>query len=132
MGLKSLAKINRSGIYDFWENSWDSKILYKDYFFYNHVLRKLFNELFSLFFFKYLFKVTTLGSGLPYSHSGGLKMTPLLYFSKTWILKYQNWVVLVVYYYNLSYYLKKKSKNFSQIHQYNVFYKTPKNYNFKF
>jgi len=132
MGLKSLAKINRSGVYDFWESSWDSKILYRDYVFQTHIFRKVFNELFSLFFFKYIFKVSYFGLGAPYSQSGGYKMNLLLYFSKTWILKYQKWIILVVYYYNLSDYLRKKSKIGSSTYQYHLFYKTPKNYNFKF
>jgi len=132
MGLKSLAKTNRSGVYDFWENSWDSKILYRDYLFQTHIFKKIFTELFSLFFFQYLFKLSYFGLGLPYSQGSSYKMTPLLYFSKTWILRYQKWVILVVYYYNLSYYLRKKSRTNSTTYQYNLFYKTPKNYNFKF
>lgn len=33
MGLTSLARLNRSGIYDYWDDSWNTNSLYKQYFF---------------------------------------------------------------------------------------------------
>jgi hypothetical protein len=132
MGLKSLSKMNRSGVYDFWENSWESKILYKNYFFQIRTLQTLFGEIFNFFFFKYLFfmRMSKLGYTKNYKFESKIKLT--LYFSRLWVLKYHNWLVLVVYYYNLNFYIKKKDKVVQTTAQYKSIFKLYGNYKFKF
>jgi len=132
MGLKSLAKVNRSGVYDFWENLWGSNTLYRNYLYHTKTLPVIFSELFSFFFFKYLFKRKKVGLGYLSSFKTEFKIPLILYFSKIWVLRYQNWVVLVVYYYNLTPFFRKRGKILNTSHRYNFFFKTSKNYNFKF
>lgn len=132
MGLKSLAKINRSGLYDFWENSWDSNNLYQNYFSYTTSLQIIFNEIFNFFFLKYLFKNRYKSEG----YTNFFKITEWielnLYFSKIWVLKYHKWFVIIIYYYNITPYLKKKNKISLTNYNYTFFSKFYKNYNFKF
>jgi len=132
MGLKSLSKMNRLGVYDFWENSWESKILYKNYFFQIYTLQTLFSEIFNLFFFKYLFFLRFSKLGFKSYLKLELKAKLILYFSRLWVLKYQNWLVLVFYYYNLNFYLKKKEKVQQITPKYQSIFKLYHNYKFKF
>jgi len=132
MGLKSLSKINRSGIYDFWENLWESRVLYNNYFFQIYTLQVLFNEIFNLLFFKYLFYITTPKLGLRGNFKLELKVKTILYFSRLWVLKYQNWFILITYYYNFNNYLKKRDKIFQNKLNYQSIFKLYKNYKFQF
>ena len=132
MGLKSLPKINRSGVYDFWENSWESNILYRNYYFQIYSLQILFGEIFNFFFFKYLFFLRFSKLGYLDTYRFELKVKLILYFSKLWVLKYQNWLVLVVYYYNLNFSTKKKNKTIFHTLQYKSIFKLYRNYKFKF
>jgi len=132
MGLKSLSKMNRLGVYDFWENSWESKILYKNYFFQIHTLQLLFSEIFTLFFFKYMFFLRFSKLGFKNFIKFELRVKPILYFSRLWVLKYQNWLVLIIYYYNLNFYLKKREKIQQITLQYQSIFKVYRNYKFKF
>lgn len=132
MGLKSLPQVNRSGIYDFWENSWESKFLYKNYFYLTYTLQFFFIEMFNFFFFKYLFKIKGFRLGYSVFFRKESKVFFKFYFSKVWILKYQNWFVLVTYYYNLTPYLKKKFIYTQAPYKYNSILKIHLNYNFKF
>jgi len=132
MGLKSLSRLNRSGVYDFWENMWESKVLYKNYFSQIYTLQVLFNEVFNFYFFKYLFflKFSKLGYKNIFNLEYRNKIN--LYFSRLWVLKYQNWLVLIIYYYNLNFYLKKKDKNVQNLPQYQSNFKIYRSYRFKF
>lgn len=132
MGLKSLSKLNRSGVYDFWENSWESKLLYKNYFFQIYTLQTLFSEIFNLYFFKYLFYFRSLAIGSRGAFKFELKINPILYFSRFWVLKYQGWLVLVIYYYDLNFYLKKRDKLHQITTQYQSIFKLYRSYRFKF
>jgi len=132
MGLISLSQMNRSGQYDFWEDGWDSKYLYKHLLFNSLIFKDIFYELLNFFFFKYIFytKFSTVGYNNLFKLT--LKITPLIYFSKVWVLKYQNWFILVIYYYNLSNYFKRRNKNLQRIFSYRGILKSQKNYNHVF
>jgi len=132
MGLTSLAQINRSGVYDFWDSVWDTKYLYKHLTYNTFIFKDIFNEILSFFFFKYLFnrKVGNLGYNSVVKFE--FKLNPVVYFSKIWILRYQSWFVLIMYYYNLSNYFKKKNRNFNKIYKYQNFFRVYKNYNYEF
>lgn len=47
MGLISLSYLNKIQSFNYWNNVWDSKILYKKYLFLSLFLNKYFNLLFS-------------------------------------------------------------------------------------
>lgn len=132
MGLISLPRLNRSGVYDFWEFMWEGKYQYKHLFFNILILRDLFSEIFSFFFFKFIFRNSILSIGLNTVYPLNLTTKPTLYFSKIWILRFQKWFIVVSYYYNLTYFFKKKSKRVSKNFKYKVFFKLSENYKFKF
>ena len=62
MGLTSLARINRSGVYDFWENFWETRYLYKHFLFNTHTIQNIYYEILSLFFFKYILSKSVISS----------------------------------------------------------------------
>lgn len=132
MGLTSLSQLNRSGIYDFWENQWEAKYIYKNLLYGTFILRDLFYEIFNSLFFKFLFKSTHSSLGYSRFYLKGMKIMPVIYFSKLWVIRYQGWLVLLLYSYNLNLSLKKKEKLSLTPHRYKFQSKLYKNYNFKF
>ena len=104
MGLTSLAYLNRSGSYNFWNNSWDSLNLYKRYYFKGIYFNTLFQEIFNNVFFLTIFSKISKKHGLRRKYNT-IKPTNTndLFWTKVWYLKYQLWVVLVINYYKLSY-----------------------------
>jgi len=132
VGLKSLSRINRSGSYDFWENMWESDILYKQHFFTSYSLKKILSETLNFFFMKYLFKKGFKGLGYYNLYKAEFFFKFLVFFSKVWVLKYQNWFIIFMYYYNLTKFFKKKIKYKSVRYNYRSFYKISMNYNYQF
>ena len=132
MGLTSLSQLNRSGVYDYWENQWEGGYTYKNFLYTTFLLRDLFHEVFNFFFFKFLFKQTQTSLGYSKLYFRGVKTIPTIYFSKLWVIRYQNWLILLIYSYNLNLSLKKKEKSIATTYKYNMPFRLYKNYNFKF
>jgi len=132
VGLKSLSQINRSGVFNFWESIWESRYSYNSILFSNKILQNIFYEFFTLFFFKYVFKKNKDSGGYLNHFNLVIGLHPLIYFSKIWVLRYQGWFIIVVYYFNLKFTFKKKTKSLLSSYQYNSFFKIRMNYNYKF
>lgn len=108
MGLTSLACLNRSGTYSYWDDNWSSNKLYRRYYYSTFFLKILITEILNGLFFNaiYINKVNTIGYISKYKLINSYLYKNIL-FGKVWFLKYQNWFVVIVYYYNLNL-LKKK------------------------
>lgn len=126
MGQSSLPRINRSGYYSHWEGSWDSVNKYqfffikffflKDFFykffktkfFFNNfiIFKKKKFEKTKLFFFKNYFVDSTVEENI------FLKKYINLCVSKTWVLKYQGWVVITILTFSPKKSLVRKKKYF--------------------
>jgi len=132
MGLTSLARINRSGVYDFWENFWETKYLYKYFLFNTHTIQNIYSEILSLFFFKYIFKNSPSGLGYTGLYFIDIKYKLPIYFSKVWVLRYQNWFIIISYYLNINLYLNKRGKLGTNNLKQKNFLKNFKNYNYNF
>jgi hypothetical protein len=55
MGLTSLACLNRSGVYTYWDDSWNSKYLYKRYYYSSFFIKVLINDLLNWPFFNTIY-----------------------------------------------------------------------------
>ena len=144
MGLTSLAYLNRSGVYNYWDDCWDSKKLYKQYFYGNFFIKTLVHELLKGSFFNIIYFV----QHNRFKQQGYLSRYKLinsyfyktLFFGKVWYLKYQNWLVVIMHYYNTRVLLtntkitKNKNKKFMFQKKYSKIlkYNKLKNYNFIF
>lgn len=108
MGLTSLACLNRSGIYNYWDDNWDSKLLYNRYYYGSFFIKLLILELLSGSYFNTLFIIDKKNLGyyskykLIYSYS-----YKNIFFGKTWYLKYQNWLIVIIYFFNTKVFKKK-------------------------
>ena len=126
MGLKSLPLLNKSGISMYWNNVWDSIILYKKYslnFFYlNEVIKYFLNE--SIYYYC-ITKVRSL-----YIYYRGLKSRKKIklnrlkrlknmknfYLGKILFYNNQGWIIIII-----NYFMSRRNKLFSK-------YKKTKNF----
>ena len=110
MGLTSLACLNRSGVYSYWEDNWDSTAMYRRYYYGNFFLKILIIDLLSGSFFNSVF-LKTKNSASGYHSKFKITSTYAhrnIVFGKIWYLRYQDWLVIVIYYYDLKMFTKKK------------------------
>jgi len=127
MGLTSLSRLNRSGVYDYWEDSWFTEKTYKQHLFKTVVIKYLINEILSGFFFNILKKKNNTNLGFFQNQSVNFKSLFVLYFSKVWVLKYQNWVIILIYFFKLNY-----TQKFNNTLKINNFVKQKKLKNYKY
>jgi hypothetical protein len=60
MGLISLPLLNRVGVYQYWDGSWDSNFLYRRYFFYVLFFNKFLSVIFDNIVFNIFIKMLSL------------------------------------------------------------------------
>lgn len=110
MGLTSLSCLNRAGVYNYWDDSWSSLKLYNRYYSGNFFLKVLIVELLGGSFFNTIFlkNKKTLGYLGKYKLINSYSYKNI-YFGKIWYLKFQKWLIIVVYYYDL--YSSKFNRN---------------------
>jgi len=144
LGLTSLAYLNRSGTYNYWDDSWDSIKNYKHYLYGGFFVKNLINELLRGSFFNLIYIVQN-NKFKQFGYLGRYKLVNSyfyknIFFGKIWYLKYQNWLVVVVHYYDTKGFLLNFKKNgnqpkkFAFKKKYNILWKQKnfKNYNFIF
>lgn len=144
MGLTSLAYLNRSGVYSYWDDSWDSKKLYKQYFYGNFFIKTVVQELLKGSFFNLIYFIHPNHSEQPGYLNRYKIINSYFYknmlFGKVWYLKYQTWLIIIVHYYDTKSVLKNNKPSQYQIKtfifrkKYNRLrkYQSIKNYNFIF
>jgi hypothetical protein len=129
MGQTSLPNINRSGYYSYWNNSWDSKSKYQLFFIKFFFLKNFFYKFFktkfffnkfilfnqkkfiktNLFFYKNYLSVLSLEKNF------NVRKNLNMCISKTWILKYQSFIVITLLVFSPRTCLIKKKKNFKKL-----------------
>ena len=116
MGLTSLSYLNKIHSFNYWNNVWDSKLLYKKYLYLSLFLNKYFNILFSdhslNILMKYILVLNTKKGYLLnfYSKKNFFKN---YFLGKIWILKYQKQYVIILKIFsmlNINNNLRKKNK----------------------
>ena len=151
MGLKSLPLLNKSGISMYWNNVWDSILLYKKYslnFLYlSDVIKYFLNENLYYYSISKIKKTFIYFRGLKRRKKTKLtkpdkvKNMKTFYLGKILFLSNQGWIVAVINYYisrrNKLFIKFKKTKNFKKlfkIFRYNYFYISNRvdKYKFKF
>lgn len=104
MGLISLSYLNKIQDVNYWNNNWDSKLLYKKYLYLSLFLYKYFNIIFSDFSLNILIKyIININLKKGYLITKNLKKNKIKNFliGKIWILKYQNWFLIIIKLFNL-------------------------------
>jgi len=99
MGLISLSYLNKVQDFNYWNNVWDSKLLYKRYLYLSLFLNKYFNLLFSDYslniLMRYLIELN-IKKGYLLNTSFKKNIFKTYFLGKIWILKYQKWYVIVL------------------------------------
>ena len=112
MGQTSLPFLNRSGIFSFWNSTWDSKYLYPYFLIKFKYLELLFFKFFKkkLFAIKFLNFNEKVRGSVYYFKNFRLKINQTLFkksifksylcISKLWILKFGSWLIFSIYLYD--------------------------------
>lgn len=98
MGLVSLPILNKVQDYSYWNNLWDSTDIYKRYFYLVLFINKYFNLLFldyTLNFINFFIKNLKNLKGYDYNLNLKKKIIQKFFIGKLWILKYQNWFLVI-------------------------------------
>ena len=114
MGQRGLFFLNKTGFNMHWNSNWDSTFAYTRYLKYTIFLENFF----SLFFFDYIsklnfffffsklnriFKLNTIATGQTSVASLNIQSSvksTVYYLGKIWFLKFQNWVVITLNFFN--------------------------------
>lgn len=129
MGLKSLPLLNKSGISMYWNNVWDSIVLYKKYslnFLYlNEVIKYFLNENLYYYCIKKIRSIFIQYRGikrrkkLKYNKNKYLKSMKNFYLGKILFFNNQGWVIVIINYFmsrrNKLFAKYKKTKNFKKL-----------------
>lgn len=109
MGLTSLSYLNRSGVYGYWEDNWDSMKLYRNNLYFSFFFKAVIREILSGAFFNIIFALNKRNPGYKFKYKAtNSKSFKNVYFSKVWYLRYQNWLVVSICYYKFK--LKKRKR----------------------
>jgi hypothetical protein len=115
MGLISLSYLNKIQSFNYWNNVWDSKILYKKYLFLSLFLNKYFNLLFSDYSLNILMRYIielNFKKGYLLNYYFKKNLFSNYFLGKIWILKYQKSYLIIIKLFSLSNkVLKLKKKN---------------------
>ena len=117
MGLTSLSYLNKIHSFNYWNNVWDSKLLYKKYLYLSLFLNKYFNILFSDHSLNILMRhilFLNIKKGYLLNYFSKKKFFKNYFLGKIWILKYQKYFIIILKIFSLSSFnfnLKKKTKN---------------------
>jgi len=118
VGLISLSYLNKIQDSNYWNNVWDSKLLYKKYLYLSLFLNKYINIIFSDYSLNILIKhIINLNLKKGFLLNSNIKKNFIKNYilGKIWLLKFQNWYIIVIKIFNLSsnskLFLKKKNKN---------------------
>ncbi len=139
MGLVSLPVLNKVSNSNYWNNIWDSSNLFKKYLYLTLFLNKFFNILFIDYTLSMINKIISknkLKKGYIYYNYLKKKLLKNFFLGKIWILKYQNWFLIIIKIFsnkllkkkNLN--LKKNSKKIINYYKYINFNLNNKNVNF--
>ncbi len=136
MGLISLPLLNRVGVYQYWDGSWDSNFLYRRYFFYVLFFNKFLSVIFDNIVFNIFIKMLSLKKykkGVLSSNYSYKNVVNLNYLGRVNIYIYQGWLVIVCFVYTLgddSLVNFKKNNNFCYFYK-NMFFNKFNFVNFK-
>nr|YP_009512644.1 ribosomal protein S3 [Uronema marinum]AXJ93336.1 ribosomal protein S3 [Uronema marinum] len=118
MGLISLSYLNKIQDSNYWNNVWDSKLLYKKYLYLSLFLNKYINIIFSDYSLNILIKhIINLNLKKGFLLNSNIKKNYIKNYilGKIWLLKFQNWYIIIVKIFNLNMssklFLKNKNKN---------------------
>ena len=99
MGLISLSYLNKIQNSNYWNNVWDSKLLYKKYlylsFFINKYINNIFNDYSIDILINYIINLN-LKKGYILNSFLRKKINKNFILGKIWILKYQNWYIIII------------------------------------
>lgn len=132
MGLISLPMSNKVSTSNYWENIWDSSLLFKKFFFLTLYLNKF---LYTLFFDNVFLII--INNFIKKKYFKGYKeykkiqkLNNFFLLGKLWIFKYQTWYILVLNIFNVSNTHKRKKIN-KKVTTYNFQNYIHKYYNIK-
>lgn len=124
MGLISLPVLNKINNSNYWNNIWDSSILFKRYFYLTIFLNKYFQLIFTDYTLNILNKLilkSKLKKGYFLNNYIKKKLIRNFFLGKILILKYQNWYLIII---------KLFSSNILQKKELNNYFKNKKKKNF--
>ncbi len=123
MGLISLPYLNKIQDSNYWNNVWDSKLLYKKYLYLSLFLYKFLNILFLDYSLNILSKnilTTNIKKGYIFNNVKNKIKNKKYILGKLWILKYQNWFIVVINIFNISLTDDKKIRNKKKLKNWNI------------
>lgn len=140
MGLISLPYLNKIQDSNYWNNVWDSKLLYKKYLYLSLFLNKYLSIIFSDYSLNILIKhIININFKKGYLLNSSLKKNFFKNYilGKIWILKYQNWYIIIIKIFSLNTNIKsntykKKIKNWTNFNNNLNFNNNFLNYKSKF
>ncbi len=123
MGLISLPYLNKIQDSNYWNNVWDSKLLYKKYLYLSLFLYKFLNILFLDYSLNILSKnilAVNIKKGYIFNNIKSKIKNKKYILGKLWILKYQNWFIVVINLFNINLVEDKKTKNRKKLKNWNI------------
>lgn len=123
MGLISLPYLNKIQDSNYWSNVWDSKLLYKKYLYLSLFLNKFLNILFLDYSLNILAKnilAVSIKKGYVFNNIKTKIKNKKYVLGKLWILKYQNWFIVIVNLFNMGLVEEKNKKNKKKIKNWNT------------
>lgn len=124
MGLVSLPVLNKVSNSNYWNNLWDSSLLFKKYFYLSLFINKFFNLIFLDYSLKIINKIVLkkqLNKGYYIDNSLNKKLIKNFIIGKIWILKYQKWYIINLRLFTLKS-INKKQKNYKLKYKENFFF----------
>ena len=115
MGLISLPVLNKINNSNYWNNIWDSSILFKRYFYLTIFLNKYFQLIFTDYTLNILNKLilkSKLKKGYFLNNYIKKKLIRNFFLGKILILKYQNWYLIIIKLFSSNILKKKKLNNY--------------------